>query len=297
MSALVRFIARRPGNGTVTAPGPVLTSVVPAPSPALVADFVRFCQGDPSVYREVLPPHLFPQWSLPMLLETAKQLPYPPLKVINVGFRLTIERPLLVAGPLAVSAQLLSVEEKPGSATLTIRVQTANQGAEVALSADLRVLVRLSEPGAKPRTSKPARPKPRVPEQARLLSSVRLKPHAGLDFAELTGDFNPIHWVPAYARAMGFKNVILHGFGTAALAYEAIGRALLSGRVERIRHFDVDFVRPLALPARVGIFVLPDGDDLALTVGDAPSGPAYLAGRVRLGPPMGSALHPSRQEM
>ena len=54
----------------------------------------------------------------------------------------------------------------------------------------------------------------RVPGDARELSFWNLSASAGLEFAKLTGDFNPIHWVPAYARASGFRNVILHGFAT-----------------------------------------------------------------------------------
>ena len=49
--------------------------------------------------------------------------------------------------------------------------------------------------------------------------------HRSLDFAKLTGDFNPIHWVPAYARASGFRSCILHGFATMSYAMEAIRSA------------------------------------------------------------------------
>jgi acyl dehydratase len=122
-----------------------------------------------------------------------------------------------------------------------------------------------------------------VPEDARELGFWRLRADAGLDFAKLTGDFNPVHWVPAYARAFGFRNCILHGFATMARAMEGLHRGLLSGDTGRIRTLDVQFTSPLVLPARVGLYVA-HGDDGArrVWVGDGRGGRAQLAGTFEL---------------
>lgn len=113
-----------------------------------------------------------------------------------------------------------------------------------------------------------------MPTSARELAFWRLKADAGLDFAKLTGDFNPMHWVPAWARAFGFRNTILHGFGTMARAIEGMNRSLFAGDVDALREVHVRFTRPLVLPAQVGLYV--SGNELY--VGDAPGGPAYLTG-------------------
>jgi hypothetical protein len=55
---------------------------------------------------------------------------------------------------------------------------------------------------------------------AREIGRFSLSKRAGLDFAKATGDFNPIHWAPRYAKAMGFRSVILHGFGSLSWAFE-----------------------------------------------------------------------------
>jgi acyl dehydratase len=109
---------------------------------------------------------------------------------------------------------------------------------------------------------------------ARELQYWRVGSDAGMAFAVLTGDFNPVHWMRPYARALGFKSKILHGFATLARALEGLNRALYAGAVDRIRTVDVRFTRPLCLPARVGLYL--DGD--TFMVGDAPGGPAYLVG-------------------
>ena len=117
-----------------------------------------------------------------------------------------------------------------------------------------------------------------MPVDAREIAFFKLGADAGLDFAKLTGDFNPVHWVPRWARAFGFRNVILHGFGTLARAIEALNRGLLAGDVTALHEIDVRFTRPLVLPARVGVYV--SGDKV--WVGDAPGGPAYLEGTFKL---------------
>ncbi len=163
---------------------------------------------------------------------------------------------------------------------LTIRVGTRPVGGEDALLADLRVLIplaRSSSSGGAER--KPHKPKPLVPASSRELSRARLSRSAGADFAKLTGDFNPIHWLAPYARAVGFRGVILHGFGMFARAHEALVRGLLSGDALRIRSLSADFTRPLVLPADCGVYL--HGDDEVI-VGDAPGGAAYMMGKFEL---------------
>ena len=114
----------------------------------------------------------------------------------------------------------------------------------------------------------------RVPDDARELAYFKLSANAGLDFAKLTGDFNPVHWIPGYARAFGFSNVILHGFGTMARAIEGVNRGVFAGDVTRIKRWTCRFTKPLVLPARAGLYVR--GQDVF--VGVAKGGPAYLVG-------------------
>jgi hypothetical protein len=113
-----------------------------------------------------------------------------------------------------------------------------------------------------------------VPAHARELWYGRIRRDAGLDFAKLTGDFNPIHWIPAYAKASGFKSTILHGFATMARAFEGLNNSVVAPGA-RLGAIDVKFTRPLLLPAKVGIYV---DDHGGVFVGDAPGGPAYLMG-------------------
>jgi acyl dehydratase len=113
----------------------------------------------------------------------------------------------------------------------------------------------------------------------RELVRVHFGPRAGLAYAFLSGDFNPVHWARAYARVAGFPTPILHGFALLARTMECLARALFAGATDRLRVIDVKFKRPLVLGegVEVGVFLDEARSDL-FYVTDAPGVRPYLAG-------------------
>jgi acyl dehydratase len=264
-----------PSGGPV--PGPeIYRSREPLPR-ELVSDYVRYMGGDPRAYRGALPPHLFPAWCMPAFARTLEGLPYPLLRVVNGGCKVAVQGRLPDNEPLEVRAHLQKIDDDGRRAVLEQHVTTGTKSAPEALVIDFYSIVPLSKSGnggSKKSAPEAKKEKARVPEGAREIQRTRLRRDAGLAFAKLTGDFNPIHWVAPYARASGFRNVILHGFGSIALAWEALNKNLFGGDVHAITSFDARLSRPLVLPHEVGVYVL--GKDVF--VGDAPGGPAYLVG-------------------
>jgi acyl dehydratase len=261
--------------GALEVPGPELRQRLPAPPADLVRDYIRHVGGDPGAYRGTIPAHMFPQWGFPLAAKTLEGIPYPMMRVLNGGCRLESRAPLPAGEPLEVSARLVDIDDDGRRAVLHQRVITGTAKVPEAVIADLYAIVPLGAgKGGGSKNGAAKKERARVPASARELAYWRLTSDAGLAFAMLTGDFNPVHWVPPYARAFGFKNPILHGFATMARAIEGLGRGLYAGAVDRVGVVDVKFTRPLVLPARVGLYV----DDRDLWVGDAPGGPAYLTG-------------------
>jgi len=281
-------------------PGPEIHKTR-APLPRkLIDDYVAHVGGDPRAYRGEVPPHLFPQWAMPALARTLDGLPYPLLRVVNAGCRVRVQGRLADDEPLHVSARLEDIDDDGRRAVLHQRVTTGTRSVPEALVIDFYAIVPLGNgksesnagdgkpdaqrataarnggngPSAASQSPHARKERPRVPAEAREIARMRLGHDAGLGFAKLTGDFNPIHWLPPYARASGFPDVILHGFGSLALAWEALDRNLFGGDVHAIETFDVKLARPLVLPHEVGVYVQ-DGE---VFVGDAPGGPAYLTG-------------------
>jgi hypothetical protein len=267
--ALVRaaFSAGRPGS-PATVPGPLLEQTVPARSPALVRDYVRHVGGDPAAYRTTVPAHLFPQWGFPLLTRAMQGLPYDLRRALNGGCRIEIRRPLPANEPLVLSARVENIDDNGARAVIQTRLTTGTRSAPDAVSSWMYAVVPLA------RGSGGKRERPTVPSDAHELGWWRLRPDDALDFAVLTGDFNPVHWIPAAARAAGFRNTILHGFSTLGRTIEALVRNRFAGDPARLASIDVKFVRPLVLPAEVGPYV----SGHALWVGAGPGGPAFLTG-------------------
>jgi hypothetical protein len=240
---------------------------------------VRWVGGDPSSYKSRVPAHLFPQWGFPLTGKLVEGLKYPMLAAMNGGCKLTINAPLPSSEPLEVVGRLEAIDDNGQRAILDQKIVTGTRANPDAVVAHLYVFIPLKpkERSGDKKNGK-ASDKARVPVDAREIAFFKLGSDAGLDFAKLTGDFNPVHWVPRWARAFGFKNVILHGFGTLARAIEALNRGLFAGDVDALAEIDVRFTRPLVLPARVGVYV--DGN--RVWVGDAPGGPAYLEGSFKV---------------
>ncbi|HEX6242183.1 MAG TPA: MaoC/PaaZ C-terminal domain-containing protein, partial [Polyangiales bacterium] len=233
--------------------------------------------GDPAAYKGTLPAHMFPQWGFGLAGRALDGVPYRMARVLNGGCNFELRAPIPAGEPLQVTARLESIDDDGRRAVMQQRVITSTPSVKEALIADMFAIVPLGGGkkegnGASKKDAK--KDVPSVPKGAREVAFLEIGAKAGLDFAKLTGDFNPIHWIPAAAKASGFPNVILHGFGTMARTIEALNKNVLGGNPQAIKKWNCRFTRPLVLPAKVSVFV--QGQEVF--VGAAPGGPAYLVG-------------------
>ncbi|HZU82487.1 MAG TPA: MaoC/PaaZ C-terminal domain-containing protein [Polyangiaceae bacterium] len=273
----VAVAGRRPSRRAAPAetPGPWFERRVAPPPPGLVRDYLRHVGGDPGHYRGRLPWHLFPQWGLPLAARAIARLPYPLAHAVNAGCRVDSRSPLPAGERLHVRARVEAIDDDGARAIVTQRIVTGTASTPDAVVADVQAFVPLG-----PRRSATSRRRPRavLPETAREIAFLRVAAGAGLDFAMLTGDFNPVHWLRPYARASGFDRCILHGFSTLARAVEALNPARFSGDPTRLDAVEARFTSPLTLPASIGVYV---GDGGRFWVADAPNGRVYLEGHSR----------------
>jgi len=249
-----------------------LRKTIPPRSPALVRDYIQHVGGDPSRYVGVVPAHLFAQWGFPLMSHTLDEDPYVLGRVLNVGNRIEILKPLPAHEPLLLEACLDEVDDNGQRAILTERLTTGTPSTPEALRCFAYALVPLSKKKKKGGLKKE---RPSVPKDAKELATWRLSKRSGLHYSVLTGDFNPVHWLYPYAKAMGYRNVILHGLSQLARLIEDLNRALHGGDPGWLSAIEVKFLRPLVLPATVKSFIHEDG---SLLVGEAPGAPAYLTG-------------------
>jgi hypothetical protein len=264
LGRLPSFLKGPPPPGTVE-------RTLPPPPADLIADFLREVGGSPERWRGVVPPHLFPQWGLPVLGEAFRSLSYPMHRMLNAACRLELRRPLPIGEALRVAARVERVDDDGRRARIFGLITTGTAGAPEALVASVEGYVPLPS-----KTGSRMKERPIVPREARRIEEWRLGPRAGLDFALLTGDFNPLHWVPPYARLMGFKSNIVHGYALMARALEAVVAHVLEGDPARLAALEVRFVTPTPLPAKVALFV-GEGDSLFTGAGEGAT--ASLVGK------------------
>ena len=227
---------------------------------------------DTSAWRGWVPPTLFPQWGFPLLGKTLSGVPYPLAKVLNAGCEFVSHQPIPRTGNLHLKARLKRIDDNGRRAIITQELLTLDAHGALLLEAHVSMIVPLD--GPKEKGPKVKKTPVCVPVDARPIADWRISADAGLSFACLTGDFNPIHWVKTYAKVAGFGRTILHGFGSLAGAVERIRKTQWAGDIHGPKGLKVRFTRPLKLPAKVKIYV--HGD--AFYIGSAPGGRAYLEG-------------------
>ncbi|MBI4182455.1 MAG: SDR family oxidoreductase [Proteobacteria bacterium] len=106
-------------------------------------------------------------------------------------------------------------------------------------------------------------------------------------FAELSGDWNPLHTDPAYAAETRYRRPILHGAFSAGLVSRMAGMHI-PGRDCLLHGMRLRFVLPILPPARLlvsGKLVRETGDGglVEVAVTDAASGARYVEGSYEFG--------------
>lgn len=275
------------GAGDVDAPAPAASEAgrwieerVQGPSPSLARAFVAASGGDAAWYRGRAPWTMFAQWTFATLSRAMRELPWPVVRVLNQGVSVAHARAIPAGETLVVRARLASIERDERRAKIITEVETGPLSDPSALVAKVHAYLPLGKHA--PSAARVARDEPDRPTDARELARWSLTRDAGRDFALLTGDVNPIHWLAPAARLAGFRAPILHGFATLARAVEALNRGVFVGDPSRLRSLEARFLRPLVLPARVSLYAARDAR--ACWVADGPSGPPYLSVRYELSP-------------
>ncbi|MCP4599120.1 MAG: hypothetical protein GY847_01035 [Proteobacteria bacterium] len=250
-------------------------------SPDIIRDYIRHVGGDPSWYRGVLPAHMFHQWGFPLMASTLQSLPYNLIRTLNGGCRFEVYHDIPADVPLILSAKLQDIKDDGKKAVLTQRLVTGTPEHAKALVSYVTAIVPLTDSKGSGKDDEKSgkdekkKERPKVPLNARQIDRLHLVPRCGLEFGFVTGDVNPIHWIGPYARLSGFKNPILHGFSGMARLVESLNRTIWSGNVNILQTFEARFVKPLVLPATVGVYI---DDSGGIYMGKAPGGPAYLSG-------------------
>ena len=174
-------------------------------------------------------------------LMAAEDFPFPLAGLVHVTNEMTLHRPVAVGEKLRISVRAEDLQPHAKGATYAMRGEI-HAGDElvwdgtstylatgVKMSGEAPPAVRLEAPDVTPS------------------QQWRLGPDLGRQYADVSGDANPIHLTPLTARLFGFPRPIIHGMWTHARAVAALG-----GKLPEAYSVRVQFAKPIFLPGKVG---------------------------------------------
>ncbi|WP_406492578.1 MaoC/PaaZ C-terminal domain-containing protein [Streptomyces sp. NBC_01604] len=158
-------------------------------------------------------------------------------RVLHGGQSLEIHRPLPVEGTATATSRIAAVYDKGKAAVLVMRTEVADAEGPLWTN-DAQIFVR-GEGGWGGDRGPSARLEPTTGEPDKAVERPIREDQALL--YRLSGDRNPLHADPEFAKVAGFERPILHGLCTYGITLKAVVDTLLAGDVSRVRGYATRF--------------------------------------------------------
>ncbi|MEU9193951.1 MaoC/PaaZ C-terminal domain-containing protein [Streptomyces hundungensis] len=157
--------------------------------------------------------------------------------VLHGGQSITLHRPLPVSGRATSTSKVAAVYDKGKAAILVLRTEAADADGPLWTS-DAQIFVRGEggfggDRGPSARVEQPDRAPDRVVERP-------VREEQALLY-RLSGDWNPLHADPDFAKLAGFDRPILHGLCTYGMTLKAVVDTTLDGDVTRVLSYATRF--------------------------------------------------------
>jgi acyl dehydratase len=166
--------------------------------------------------------------------------------VVNGEQGFTLHRPLAGQGTVIGRTKIIEVIDKgAGKGALLFTERKITDKASGALVATVTQTVFCRGDGGfggPPRPSPPPHPIPtRAPDA---ICDLKTRPEMALIY-RLSGDYNPLHAEPAFAKAAGYERPILHGLGTFGVSGHALLKTICGYDPTRLISFAGRFSAPV----------------------------------------------------
>ncbi|MFJ5778700.1 MaoC/PaaZ C-terminal domain-containing protein [Streptomyces sp. NPDC093094] len=158
-------------------------------------------------------------------------------RVLHGGQVLTVHRPIPAAGTATATSRVAAVYDKGKAAILVLRTDVADAEGPLWTN-DAQIYLR-GEGGFGGDRGPAARLEPPAGQPDRTLERTVREDQALL--YRLSGDWNPLHADPDFAKTAGFDRPILHGLCTYGITLKAVVDTLLGGEVSRVRSYSTRF--------------------------------------------------------
>ncbi|MBC7267090.1 MAG: MaoC family dehydratase N-terminal domain-containing protein [Streptomyces sp.] len=158
-------------------------------------------------------------------------------RVLHGGQVLTLHRPIPATGTATATSRVAAVYDKVKAAVLVLRTEVADADGPLWTN-DAEIFLRGEggfggDRGPSARAEAPAGPPERTVERT-------VREDQALLY-RLSGDWNPLHADPEFAKVAGFERPILHGLCTYGMTLKAVVDTLLGGDVTRVTAYRTRF--------------------------------------------------------
>ncbi|MFD1812733.1 MaoC/PaaZ C-terminal domain-containing protein [Rhodococcus gannanensis] len=182
-------------------------------------------------------------------------------KILHGGQLLTLHAPIPASGTATVSSRVADVWDKGKAAVIVLEQSAVDEGGNPLWTSAMQIWAR-GEGGfggdAGPEVSAAAPER----EPDKVLVSATSTQQALV--YRLSGDLNPLHADPAFAKMAGFDQPILHGLASYGVVCKAVVDGVLDGDPTRVQSFSVRFAGSLYPGETIETAVWRDGDTLTL---------------------------------
>lgn len=202
-----------------------------------------------STLENALPVHFFSQFAIAVCAKQLRLTRYPLHRIINQGTGFTQHAPIPLGEKLKVVCKMRPITEKNNRARVHQVLQIGTIAQPNCWEVDFHTLFILGKTeGNKRSEDTTEQTSPRWQE----VGQWQVAPQDGWQFALLTGDFNPIHWVDWLAKKSPFGQKVLHGFGMFARTIATLEAA----KAQSVTSIQVRFTGPARLNGQiVSVFV------------------------------------------
>lgn len=157
--------------------------------------------------------------------------------VLHGGQSIELHRPIPVKGQARSTAKVAAVYDKGKAAVIVLRTEVADADGPLWTS-DAQIFVRGEggfggDRGPSVNTELPDREPDRIEER-------KIREEQALLY-RLSGDWNPLHADPEFAKMAGFDQPILHGLCSYGMTLKAVVDTVLGGDVSRVRSYRTRF--------------------------------------------------------
>ncbi|WP_031156767.1 MaoC/PaaZ C-terminal domain-containing protein [Streptomyces xanthophaeus] len=157
--------------------------------------------------------------------------------VLHGGHSIELHRPIPVKGEATSTSKVAAVYDKGKAAVIVLRSEVADADGPLWTS-DAQLFVRGEggfggERGPSVSSEQPGRAPDRTEER-------RIREDQALLY-RLSGDWNPLHADPEFAKLAGFDQPILHGLCSYGMTLKAVVDTVLDGDVSRVRAYRTRF--------------------------------------------------------